>query len=64
MDNFLANLMSQKIQREVYSFSSNPEGVQKNYQRALKLLSQIFGSETSDRVDNFFVGPLALKKCE
>ncbi len=37
-------------------------GVQKNYQRALKFLPQIFGSETSDRVDNFLIGPLASKK--
>ncbi len=48
----------------VYSFSSDPEGVQKNYQRVLKFLPQIFGSETSDRINNFFIGPLAPKISE
>jgi hypothetical protein len=36
----------------------------KNYQLVLKFLPQIFGSETSDRVDNFLNGPLASKKSE
>ncbi len=32
----------------VYSFSSDPEGEWKNYQRVLKFLPLIFGSETSE----------------
>jgi hypothetical protein len=46
----------------VSSFSFDSEGEWKNFQRVLKFLSQIFGSETSYRVDNFFIGSLAAKK--
>ncbi len=46
----------------VYSFSSDPEGEWKNYQRILKFLPQTFGSETSNHVDNFFIAPLVSKK--
>jgi hypothetical protein len=52
------------MKRIVNSFSSDSEGEWKNFQRVLKFLSQIFASETSDRVDNFFIGPLASKKSE
>jgi hypothetical protein len=34
----------------VYSFSSDPEGERKSFQRVLKFLSLIFGSETSKQV--------------
>jgi hypothetical protein len=53
--------LKEKVHKIVYSFSSDPEGALKNCQRVLKFLSQIFGSDTSKRVDNFPIDPLASK---